>query len=310
MKTRLITGIVCIGLACGTVVFGQMPWEQDHHTPDLNEVGSSSGVSTAGTVQRATDDVIGTVLAPGLRLGKAPSFETFNSFFRYEKRSFDDSDMYYNRYGVTLHGGLSLGENMPVDVLVPIDRFEFNQDNQGMYTADAYNNTTVGLVVIPRYYILSQTDDGVDLSIGVSGFYFHSFFDPGPFDDRNIIGAGPLVAVRRDFERFSVSGGVMMQRGWNLEGEEELTSHQYVDTYRGAVNVGVPITENVMANGIVTYTYVDDMPGNVEDRYFSGGVGVTWLINGSWAVDAMVMTDIGNSDSANILAMIGLIWTY
>ncbi|MDT8390416.1 MAG: hypothetical protein RRC34_07910 [Lentisphaeria bacterium] len=315
MKTRWIVGVVLSGLACGTMVFGQQTPDYYDDEYGSNEVESASGVSTAGTAQRATDEIIGTVLAPALRpaamrAGEAPAFDSVNSLFRYEQRSFDGSDMYYNRYGLTLRGAFNLGAEMPVDVLVPIDRFEFSQDDQGMYTADVYNNTTVGILVTPRYYILSQEGAGVDLSIGVSGFYYHSFFDPGPFDDRDVLGAGPLIALRRDFEAFSVSGGVMMTRGWNLDGDKELTGHQYIDTYRGAVNVGVPIGENVSVNGIVTYTFIDDLPDSVEDRYFGAGVGATWVINGSWAVDAMVLTDLGNSDADNILAMIGFIWTF
>ena len=307
MKTRWFLGIIYIVLGCGAVVFGQMFFSEynDHDGTS----SSSAWVNTPGTGQRNTDEIIGSVLAPGLRPSGTPSFQNINSFFRYEQRSFDNSDMYYNRYGLTLHGAFNLNDAIPVDVMIPIDRFEFNQDDQGMFTADAYNNTTVGVLVIPRYYILSQTEDGVDLSLGVSGFYYHSFFDPGPFDDRDILGAGPLIAARRDFERFSISGGVMMQRGWNLNGDEELTGHQYVDTYRAAVNVGVPISQNLTVNGILTYTYIDDLPENLDDRFFGGGVGATWLINGNWAVDAMVLTDLGNGDSNNILAMIGLLWT-
>lgn len=315
MRNRNIFGIVsaaCVLAFSGTAL-AQMHWEEEESS---SVTDSPSGVGTSGLVQRAGDEIIGSVLAPQVKpvamtKGEAPVFDSVGSLFRYEHRKFDNSNVYYDRYGLTLHGTWNAAADLPVDIAIPIDRYEFNNENLFFGgTADMFDNTTVGIVITPRYYLLYQAESGLDLAIGVNTFYYHSFVDAGPMDDRDVIGGGPLVSVRKDFEKFSLSGGVMMQRGWNMNGDREITGHRYVDSYRAAVNVGVPIGENLAINGVLTYTYVDDLPSMFEDSYMSAGIGATWIINGNWALDGAIMTDIDNSDSNNILAMIGMVWTY
>ncbi len=286
---------------------------------DTRAVASSSGIGTAGVVTQVSNTVVGSLLAPplvpqALTPGERAGLENVAALFRYECREFDGPKLNYDRYGVTLRGSFSLAPDLPVDIDIPIDRYNFDGRRTGLFpnsmSANAYDNTTVGVVVSPRYYLINQAENGIDLAAGLTGFYYRTFMDRNTLDDLDTIGGGPMLSLRKDFEKCSLSGGVMMMRGWNMHGDREVTGHNYVDIYRAAINLGVPLTDSIVVNGILGYNYLDNMPSYLENSYMTGGVGITWVIKNNWAVDLTVSTDLGNSDSNNVLAMIGMLWNY
>lgn len=287
------------------------PQEESHH---VSEAARIVGVGLRQSLDQAAGTVAGDVLAPAGKprlQAKAPEGDTFGSLFRYEYRHFSDTDVDYNRYGLTLHGGFSLGANLPVDVAVPVDHYSFlRRDIVPGASATIFDNTRAGVVVTPRYYFLNQAKDGVDVGAGLSAFYFHTFMDDGGINDDDTLGGGPLLSVKKDFQNFTLGGGLLMERGWNMHGRPEVNDNNYIDTYKAAVNLGIPLGDRWMINTYAVYNYLDDMPDEVDNSYVSLGLGATYAIKETWSVDAGIMRDVCNSNYENLLFMVGMLWNY
>ena len=248
---------------------------------------------------------------------------SYNSALLYEHREFDGPDgASYNRVGASIGGGFSLGEKIPVDINIPIDRVDFKNQvypkggpqNQNY---NAFDFTRVGIIVTPRYEILNQARDGVDLAAGITTFYMHTFMDEHrtynvdeKTQDSDYLGAGPLVTAKKDFESFSLSGGLLAERGYNMQGRKESTGHNYVDIYKAAMNVGVPIGDRWVVNTFGSYNYVDGLDAGMDRDYVTAGVGVTWLIKDGWAIDFGVSKDFFYEDAENIELTTGLTWNF
>ena len=267
-------------------------------------------------------------IAPHIDLQRAqPPMTTmnlsYNSALLYEHREFDGPDgASYNRVGASIGGGFSLGEKIPVDINIPIDRVDFKNQvypkggpqNQNY---NAFDFTRVGIIVTPRYEILNQARDGVDLAAGITTFYMHTFMDEHrtynvdeKTQDSDYLGAGPLVTAKKDFESFSLSGGLLAERGYNMQGRKESTGHNYVDIYKAAMNVGVPIGDRWVVNTFGSYNYVDGLDAGMDRDYVTAGVGVTWLIKDGWAIDFSVSKDFFYKDAKNLELTTGLTWSF
>lgn len=310
---KWMTAAAAAVAALGFDAAAQLPPEEMHHESSSPYVSAA----TPGLLQsldQASATVAGNVLIPTSRprlQAKAPETDTFGSLFRYEYRHFSDTDVDYNRYGMTLHGGFSLAADLPVDVALPVDRYSFlNRDVVPGTSATIFDNTRAGLVVTPRYYILNQAKDGVDLAAGITTFYFHTFMDDDVINDDDTLGGGPLISVKKDFQAFTLGGGLLMERGWNMHGRMEPNGNNYIDTYKAAVNIGVPLGDRWMVNTYAVYNYLNDMPAAVDNSYVSLGAGVTYAIKESWSVDAGVMRDVCNSNYEDLLFMVGMLWNY
>ena len=342
--------------AAGLILVGASTASAQWHGPsssddsDLNQAttqasqGASPGV---GTIPVAAQTIETSVLAPGFlprlspkRLGPAPAAGvqaqpgqkaqppmnplnlSNNSALRYEHRKFDGPDgASYNRVGATINGGFSLGEKIPVDISIPIDRVDFKSQEYGLPGENrnykVFDFTRAGVIVTPRYEILNQARDGVDLAAGITTFYMHTFMDEHrtynvdeKTQDSDYLGAGPLVTAKKDFESFSLSGGLLAERGYNMQGRKESTGHNYVDIYKAAMNVGVPIGDRWVVNTFGSYNYVDGLDAGMDRDYVTAGVGVTWLIKDGWAIDFGVSKDFFYEDAENIELTTGLTWNF
>jgi hypothetical protein len=243
-------------------------------------------------------------------LGNGPASQiswntSANSSLRYEHRWFDNSDAEYNRFGGTLRTGWAW-DRVSLDVMMPLDRADYN----GSY--DFADYTRIGLIATPRFSLITQEEKGIDLTAGVSMFYFHTFLDENDGDrsDPDHCGIGPFFAIQKDFKNVVVNGGFIWQRGFNMDGENEITGDGEVDVYKVAMNVGVPIGNNFVLNTNATYSYTADMPSYTDDDFLTVGIGGSWVIKDKWNVDLSISRDFCYDESDNLEFTFGLMWQF
>lgn len=238
--------------------------------------------------------------APTASSGILGSTSNTRSALRYEHRWYDKSEAQFNRFGGTVRGALDW-DKVSLDVMMPVDRVDFNQG------FDSMDFTRIGLVIVPRLYLLQEADKNpVDLSVGFAGFYMHTFMDDNDVSDPDHAGIGPFIALQKTFSKAVVNAGFTWQRGFNLDGDREITGSSEVDVIKAALNVGVPIGDNWAVNLGALYSHTAELPGDFDADFVTGTLGATYILKDTWTLDFAIQRDFAYSDADNFTLHAGL----
>jgi len=224
------------------------------------------------------------------------------SGLRYGHRWYDDSEAQNNQYGMTLRGGLQW-DRVTLDVMMPLDRVDFNEDY------DFLDFSRLGIILTPRFYLLTQEEKPIDLYFGLSMAYFHTWMDEGEVDPDHA-SIGPMLGFQKDFQKCALSAGYVFQRGFNLDGDNEVNGEEEVDVHKIAATVGVPIGDRWAVNLGAIYSHTAHLPDSMDQDFVTMSLGANYVLKDSWTLDVTLMRDFCYEDADNIEIHIGAVWTF
>jgi hypothetical protein len=220
------------------------------------------------------------------------------SDLRYEKTWYDDSPCESDRVGLTAQARFDW-DRLSLYLGLPVDRMWYNTGFGGL------EFTRVGLLAAPQYRLLYEEAHKLDLAVGFSGFYFHTFMDED-MEDPDHLGAGPFLSLQKTLGKVTASAGVIWQRGWNLENEEEATGHEYVDVGKVGVGLGLPIGEKWALNTRTIYTHTFSLPQALDEDYWSVQIGASYAVREAWTIDLTVERHLDYDPADNLGVHLGL----
>lgn len=208
------------------------------------------------------------------------------------------------RFGGSLHGSFNW-DRFSLDVILPVDRVTYDKP----FTI--YDYTRAGLVLAPRYNLVSQESGPFDLSLGFTGFFLHSFLDERSLEDPQHAGGGPMMSVTKDFEKFTFSLGTLWIRGYDANGQETgAGGRKYTDMISTGMQAGIPIGERMAVNLSLTHSHTLRLSENQDSDYFTAGIGINYVVKDAWLLDLTLRRNLGLEQVDNIEAHIGLGWKF
>ncbi len=166
-------------------------------------------------------------------------------------------------FGVTFLYGQDMG-NWDYTVSLPIK----NQDNNGDF--DAFDNSSFGLAVLPKYHLLVQQVHGISFDVGtVLGYEYHWYkhkskltdaggeFAFGTFDNPSSFQIGPVALLGWQKGGTALSGRLSHVDFRNLSGEKAYGKNSAL------TNVGLGIEQILWAGGSVGFDYSHNRLHNV-----------------------------------------------
>lgn len=274
-------------------------------TPAPTGPGPASGPTSSADPQRALDDfVLAQQPAPVGGLESTWSMG-LSSSARYARTKYHDyNDSTSDRAGVTLNSS-HVWDRWSVDVSVPLDIVHFDDE------LTEYDYWRLGAVVMPRYRLLDEDINGIELTVGASAYYMRTDMVTEEFYNPDHTGLGFFVGTRKTLgDIITVSGGIMAQRAWNLDGEDEITDDRNVDVITAGINIGAPIGDNWAVNAMLTYDHIPELPGWMDEDVGMAGLSATYFLGDTWTLDGTVLTDVFNSDERDIQFHVGLGWQF
>ncbi len=208
-----------------------------------------------------------------------------------------------DRAGISLNGAHEW-DRWSLNVTVPLDIVDFDKDLQ------EYNYWRIGAAAIPRYKVLTEEQNGMDLTVGATGYYMRTNMVTDEFHNPDHMGVGLLAGAQKWFGNVAVSGGVLVQRAWNLDESEEITGKRYVNVVSAGVNVGMPIGDNWAVNAMLLYDHTSSLPDWLDRDTFMTGASVSYVVSDKWTLETSVMTDVANEDERKIEVHMGLGWQF
>jgi len=208
-----------------------------------------------------------------------------------------------DRMGLSLHTAhqwdrLSIG----TPILMPVVDFTDQLSD--------YNYTQVGISVIPRFALLNEAEHGLNLTAGLTGYYIRSFMATDEFYNPDHAGLGAMIGLQKTFEKCVLSGGLIAQRSWNFDNQNELSGQVFVDMITTGINIGVPIGDNWAVNGGLLYNHTSKMPDWIDANTMNASLGVNYILKDIWSIDLTVMTDLANEDEKTLQLHFGLGWSF
>ncbi len=166
-------------------------------------------------------------------------------------------------FGVTFLYGQDMG-NWDYTVSLPIK----NQDNNGDF--EAFNNSSFGLAVLPKYHLLVQQVHGISFDVGtVLGYEYHWYkhkskltdssgeFAYGTFDNPSSFQIGPVALLGWQKGGTALSGKFSHVDFRNLSGEKAYGRNAAL------TNAGLGIEQIVWTGGSVGFDYSHSRLHNV-----------------------------------------------
>jgi len=302
------------------------PWLEDQIRKVIAATVSRSVESPLSPVHRATELVLGNLLLtqvlpvtmktgaaeakpaadagegePVLAAnhGPAASWDMSSvSSLQYEKTWYDDSSCTSDRAGLAAQARFDW-DRVSLYLALPVDRMWFSTG------FDELEFTRVGLIAAPRVQLLYEEAHKLDLALGVSTFYFHTFMDDDG-EDPDHAGLGPFLSLQKTLGKVTASLGTIWQRGWNLEGERESTGHTYADVSKVGVGLGLPLGERWALNARTLYTHTWDLPAAMDADYWTLQLGASYAVRDAWTVDLTAERHLGYETADNLGVHLGM----
>ncbi|MFA5320974.1 MAG: hypothetical protein WBE75_05290 [Candidatus Omnitrophota bacterium] len=239
-----------------------VPNGREYKLQEAGYGGSSSGPGYGSSLghkfyQSAAKDAMLTESGLGIAVDYAHANFSATSIINGTQRK---SDV----YGVTLLYGRDFG-SWDYTVSLPIK----NQDNNGDF--DAFDNSSLGLAVLPKYHLLLQQVHGINFDVGaVLGYEYHWYkhkskltdsngeFALGSFDNPSSLQAGPVARLGWKKGGTAFSGSLSYIDFRNLSGETAYGRNSALTT------AGLGIQQIVWKGGIVGFNYAHNRLHNVS----------------------------------------------
>jgi hypothetical protein len=228
-----------------------------------------------------------------------------NSALRYEHSTYyhhDHSDSH--RAGLTFRSS-HYWDRVTLDWSIPVDVVDFDHE------LSEFNYTRIGITGTPRYYALFEEEHGLDLSLGLTAYYLRTFLTTSDeYYNPDHLGLGVMVAAQKTLGPVVLSGGVLAQRAWNLDGEDEVTGRHHLDVITVGTNAGIPLGESWALNGSLLYSHTRHLPGRYDADVFRATVTAAYTVAEKWTVDLSVVSDLANEDEKTLGVHAGLSWVF
>ncbi len=228
-----------------------------------------------------------------------------NSALRYEHSTYyhhDHSDS--DRVGLTFRSS-HYWDRITFDWSIPLDVVDFDDE------LSEFNYTRIGITGTPRYYALFEEEHGLDLSFGLTGYYLRTFLTTSnEYYNPDHLGLGLMVAAQKTLGPVVLSGGVLTQRAWNLDGEDEITGRNHLDVITVGTNAGIPIGDQWALNGSLLYSHTRHLPDRYDADVFRATVTAAYTVAEKWTVDLSVVSDLANEDEKTLGVHAGLSWVF
>ena len=184
-----------------------------------------------------------------------------------------------------------------VSVDVPYSRFE------GQGAMAGLDSDTIGLNVTPRYRILRQKVDGLNLDALVVAGISHTMYDenvPGT-DDPDVVEAGAGVYAGRTTYFGDFRAAYLYLPTWNIDGDQQMSGEKRMDQHLFGLGYTVPLGRNILANLTALYTITPDMPAGYDKNGALAKATLAYLRE-SWGVSVGVGRSFANSNQEDVLA--------
>lgn len=264
--------------------------------------GDTSSAPGSDDFVKTDDVVLSNKLAP-IRPGTWNL--SLSSSARYARTKYHDfNGSSSDRAGFTINTN-HVSDRWSLDISVPVDIVYFDRE------LNEYDYWRIGAVAMPRYRLLDEDINGVEVTLGATAYYMRTTMMTSEFYDPDHAGLGALIGVRKTVgDLFTVSGGLMGQRAWNFDDRDEITGDDHVDIYTAGINIGAPVGDNLALNAMMTYEHIPDLPDWMDENIGMAGVSATYFLSDKWTLNASVLTDVFNNDERNVEVHMGLGWQF
>jgi hypothetical protein len=218
--------------------------------------------------------------------------------------SYDDSDfrvnsgqLHVNTRITTLNMGVIAQKDRLS--LTGAFRYEYARGYSNLSGADS---DTAGFLFMPGYQILSQDEQFLDL--GLYGMLDLAYVSRKHADNQTRImpGVGATASRATPIGLFSLA--YSFEYNQNMSGDVEVTGNNHINTQLGSADYILPITKNFYVGGGFLYTYVMDMPSNIDNDFLEAHLtaGAIQLNNWKFMVDGYASVDGTGNQGINFVA--------
>ena len=160
-----------------------------------------------------------------------------------------------------------------MNLLVPYAENHYGGD------MDALDNRSLGLQAIPRYFLLEQRADGIDLNLVLSAGYSHAWFDHAiagvDEPESATLGGGLGIGKTTRYGDFRL--GYVYQPTWAIGGDTQLTGHANMDNHAIAARYTGLVVNNLLCTLGATYLYTPGLPSIYDNDAVQGEVGLQYV---------------------------------
>jgi hypothetical protein len=174
-----------------------------------------------------------------------------------------------------------VGDRLSVTFNVPYR----NWTGHGIYELFDLDGESIGLNVIPQYFIFREDSECYDLSVFTQVGYEHVWFksDPGVDDtDYLNLGVGAMVGKTFDFGRLSLLYGFGSRV--NIDGDDMVTGNEMLNTHNTVLTYSFGITENLFGSLQGIWQYTPSLPVGLDANTYKGRASVGYATE-NWMVE-------------------------
>lgn len=190
-----------------------------------------------------------------------------------------------------------LNDRWLISVGVPYSRFE------GQDALDGLDSETLGLKVTPRYRILRQNMDGLNLDalapLGISRTMYDD--DVPNTDDADFVEAGCGVYAGRTMAFGDLRATYLYLPTWNIDGDPQLSGGQHADQHLFGLSYGVPLGWGLLARLTALYTLTPGLPDGY-DRSVALAKATLSYQRESWGASIGAGHSFASSSQEDVLA--------
>jgi len=245
------------------------------------------------------------VLANQPAVGGRPTWDlTMNSAARYARTEYYDfGHSASDRMGMTLNSAHQW-DRWQLSLSVPFEVTYFDR------TLNEFDYWRTGIAAIPRYQLLTEEANGIDLTLGISAYYLRTTMFTSEFSNPDHLGLGALLGVQKTLGRVSVSAGVIAQRAWNLDERDEVSGKDHMDVVSAGLNAGMPIGDRWAVNAMLLWDHTRDLPEWMDADTMTVGATTSYMVKDAWTLSLSLLSDLANEDEKRVEVHLGLGWEF
>ncbi len=174
-----------------------------------------------------------------------------------------------------------VGDRLTVTFNVPYR----NWKGYGIYEFFDLDGESIGLNIIPQYFIFREDSECYDLSVFTQVGYEHIWFKDYPgVDDTDLLnlGVGAMIGKTFDFGRLSLLYGFGSRV--NIDGDDMVTGNKMLNTHNTVATYSFGITENIYGSLQGIWQYNPSLPDGFDANTYKGRASVGYATE-SWMVE-------------------------